>query len=28
MPLWGHDCPLPALAALTCLSSAGDGLVD
>ena len=25
MPLWGHDCPLPALAALACLSPAGDG---
>ena len=25
MPLWGRDCPLPALAALTCLSPAGDG---
>ena len=27
MPLWGRNCPLPALAALTCLSLAGDGLV-
>ena len=27
MPLWGRDCPLPALAALTCLSPAGDGPV-
>ena len=27
MPLWGHDCPLPALAALTCLSPVGDGPV-
>jgi len=27
MPLWGRDCPLPALAALACLSLAGDGLV-
>ena len=27
MPLWGHDCPLPALAALACLSLEGDGLV-
>ena len=26
-PLWGPDCPLPALAALTCLSPVGDGLV-
>ena len=26
MPLWGHDCPLPALAAPTCLSPVGDGL--
>ena len=25
MPLWGCDCPLPALAALACLSPAGDG---
>ena len=27
MPLWGCDCPLPALAALTPLSLAGDGPV-
>ena len=27
MPLWGCDCPFPALAALSCLSLAGDGLV-
>ena len=27
MPLWGHNCPLLALAALTCLSLAGDGPV-
>ena len=27
MPLWGRDCPLPALAALTCLSPAGGGPV-
>ena len=27
MPLWGHDCPLPALAALASLSLAGYGLV-
>ena len=27
MPLWGRDCPLPALAALACLSPAGDGPV-
>ena len=26
MPLWGHDCPLPALAALAGLSLAGYGL--
>ena len=26
MPPWGHDCPLPALAALTCLSLTGDRL--
>ena len=25
--LWGHDCPLLALAALPCLSLAGDGPV-
>ena len=25
MPLWGHSCPLLALAALTCLSEAGEG---
>ena len=24
--LWSHDCPLPVLAALTCLSLEGDGL--
>ena len=24
--LWGHDCPLLALAAFACLSPAGDGL--
>ena len=27
MPLWGRDYPLPALAALACLSPAGDGPV-
>ena len=27
MPLWVRDCPLLALAALTCLSLAGDGPV-
>ena len=27
MPLWGRDCPLPALAALACLSLVGDGPV-
>jgi len=27
MPLWGHSCPLPALAALAPLSLAGDGSV-
>ena len=27
MPLWGRDCPFPALAALACLSLAGDGPV-
>ena len=27
MPLWGHNCPLPALASLTPLSLAGDGLL-
>ena len=27
MPLWGRDCPLPALAALAYLSLAEDGLV-
>ena len=27
MPLWGCDCPLLALAALACLSPAGDGPV-
>ena len=27
VPLWGHDCPLPALAALACLSLVGNGLV-
>ena len=27
MPLWGRNCPLPALAALACLSLAGDGPV-
>ena len=27
MPLWGLDCSLPALAALACLSLAGDGPV-
>ena len=27
MPLWGCNCPLPALAALACLSLAGDGPV-
>jgi len=27
MPLWGCDCPLQALAALTFLSPVGDGLV-
>ena len=27
MRLWGHDCPLTALAALACLSPEGDGLV-
>ena len=27
VPLWGRDCPLPALAALACLSLAGNGLV-
>ena len=27
MPLWGCSCPLLALAALGCLSLAGDGLV-
>ena len=27
MLLWGRGCPLPALAALACLSPAGDGLV-
>jgi len=27
MPLWGCDCPLLALVALTCLSPAGDGPV-
>ena len=25
MPLWGHDCPLLALAALACLSLEGNG---
>ena len=24
MPLWGRDCPFPALATPTCLSSVGD----
>ena len=27
MPLCGRDCPLPALAALACLSLVGDGPV-
>ena len=27
MPLWGRNCPLPALAALAILSLAGDGPV-
>ena len=27
MPLWVRNCPLLALAALACLSLAGDGLV-
>ena len=27
MPLWGRDCPFPALAALACLSPMGDGPV-
>ena len=27
MPLWGCDCPLSALAALSCLSPEGDGPV-
>ena len=27
MPLWGRDCPLPALAALACPSPVGDGPV-
>ena len=27
MPLWGRDCPLLALAALACVSPAGDGPV-
>ena len=27
LPLWGHDCPLLALAALACLSLVGDGPV-
>ena len=27
MPLWGRDCALLALAALACLSPAGDGPV-
>ena len=27
MPLWGRDCPLLALAALTCLPLVGDGPV-
>ena len=27
MPLWGRDCPLPAVAALACLSPVGDGPV-
>ena len=27
MPLWGHNRPLPALAALVCLSPEADGLV-
>ena len=27
MPLWGCNCPLLALAALTCLSPVGDGSV-
>ena len=27
MPLWGRNCPLLALAALACLSPAGDGPV-
>ena len=27
MPLWGHDCPFLALAALVCLSRSGDGPV-
>ena len=27
MPLWGCNCPLPALAALDCLSPEGDGPV-
>ena len=27
MRLWGHDCPLTALAALACLSPEGHGLV-
>ena len=27
MPLWGRDCPLPALAAHSCLFLMGDGLV-
>ena len=27
MPLWGRDCPLPALAALAYLSPVGDGPV-
>ena len=27
LPLWGRDCPLPALAALAYLSPAGDGLL-
>ena len=27
MPLWGHNCPPLALAALACLSLAGDGPV-
>ena len=27
MPFWAHNYPLPALAALACLSLAGDGPV-